>query len=331
MTPISPAQIQIGDTVDNHKLPGGGQLHDLRGGPVILAFAADSWDPAAARDSEIFSKLAQQFHGASFIDITADPWISLDCDDDLAASFGISGNRSIILLDENSVLRWRFDVTQQSPITPGRILRALEDLQTGKDDTATELSRRTFLSATLAAAALLTISRTSSQAADQTGSEKSKPVDDDMIAITLKINGADHALEVEPRVPLLDVLRENLHLTGTKKGCDHGQCGACTVHIDGESALSCLTLAVMNQGKEITTIEGLADGANLHPMQDAFIKHDALQCGYCTPGQIMSATALVKEKRVRSDAEIREAMSGNLCRCAAYPGIIAAIREIQKA
>lgn len=333
MQQIFPAQIQIGESVDNLKIPGGTRLHNLRGGPVILAFASDRWDPAAVRDSEIFARLARQFHGASFIDVPVDQWVTLDCDDDLAETFGISGNRAIVLLDENSVLRWRFDVTAQSPVTPGRILRALEDLASGSNDkdASAKVSRRTFLSATLAAAALLTISRTSSRAQDSPAAEKDTSTNDGLIAITLKINGTDHSLELEPRVPLLDALRENLHLTGTKKGCDHGQCGACTVHIDGESALSCLTLAVMNQGKEITTIEGLADGETLHPMQDAFIKHDALQCGYCTSGQLMSATALVKDKRVRSDAEIREAMSGNLCRCAAYPGIIAAIREIQSA
>jgi xanthine dehydrogenase YagT iron-sulfur-binding subunit len=153
-----------------------------------------------------------------------------------------------------------------------------------------------------------------------------------MLPIELNINGKSHRLQLDPRTALLDALRENLHLTGTKKGCDHGQCGACTVHLDGHSALSCLTLAVMAQGKAITTIEGLAKGDTLHPMQAAFIKHDAFQCGYCTPGQIMSATALLADPHTRhnSAVEIREAMSGNLCRCAAYPNIIAAIEEAQR-
>ena len=146
------------------------------------------------------------------------------------------------------------------------------------------------------------------------------------VNITLSINGADHALTVEPRVTLLDALRERMHLTGTKKGCDHGQCGACTVHIDGRRVNSCLTLAIMHQGQKITTIEGLAEGDNLHPMQAAFIAHDGFQCGYCTPGQIMSAVAVVNEGHAKTEADIREQMSGNICRCGAYPNIVAAIQ-----
>lgn len=147
------------------------------------------------------------------------------------------------------------------------------------------------------------------------------------VLVRLNVNGVDSELFVEPRVSLLDALRERLQLTGTKKGCDHGQCGACTVHVDGRRVLSCLTLAVQANGKRITTIEGLADGEKLHPMQQAFIDHDALQCGYCTPGQIMSAVACVNEGHAGSRAEIREYMSGNLCRCGAYEGIVAAIEE----
>ncbi|GGG41145.1 (2Fe-2S)-binding protein [Hymenobacter glacieicola] len=147
-------------------------------------------------------------------------------------------------------------------------------------------------------------------------------------AIKLKVNGTVHTIQAEPRVSLLDALREYLDLTGTKKGCDHGQCGACTVHVDGKRTLACLSLAIMTQGKEVTTIEGLAQGEQLHPMQEAFLKHDGLQCGYCTPGQIMSAVACVREGHAGSEAEIREYMSGNLCRCGAYPNIVAAVREV---
>jgi len=145
--------------------------------------------------------------------------------------------------------------------------------------------------------------------------------------VRLRINGRDQELQLEPRVSLLDALRERLGLTGTKKGCDHGQCGACTVLIDGRRVLSCLTLAVQADGKRVTTIEGLADGERLHPMQQAFLDHDALQCGYCTPGQIMSAISCVAEGHAESPDQIREYMSGNLCRCGAYEGIVAAIED----
>jgi len=146
--------------------------------------------------------------------------------------------------------------------------------------------------------------------------------------IALQVNGTSRNLEADVRVTLLDALREHLDLTGSKKGCDQGQCGACTVHVDGQRVLSCLTLAVAVQGKHIETIEGLT-GTNgaLHPMQQAFIDQDALQCGYCTPGQIMSAVACIKEGHAKTDADIREYMSGNLCRCAAYPKIVAAVKQ----
>ncbi|MDB5427052.1 MAG: yagT [Phenylobacterium sp.] len=145
--------------------------------------------------------------------------------------------------------------------------------------------------------------------------------------MTLTINGRDHRLSLDPRTTLLDALREHVGLTGSKKGCDQGQCGACTVHVDGRRVLGCLTLAAAVQGRPVTTIEGLANGEALHPMQAAFVKHDAFQCGYCTPGQIMSAVACVREGHATSDDQIREYMSGNLCRCAAYPNIVAAVRE----
>ncbi len=146
----------------------------------------------------------------------------------------------------------------------------------------------------------------------------------------LKVNGSIRTIQAEPRVTLLDALRERLDLTGTKKGCDHGQCGACTVLVDGRRVNSCLTLAVMAQGKEITTVEGLAKGEDLHPLQQAFIDHDGFQCGYCTPGQLMSGVACLTEGHAKTDDSVREWMSGNLCRCGAYPNIVAAIREVKK-
>lgn len=150
------------------------------------------------------------------------------------------------------------------------------------------------------------------------------------IPLNLTVNNKPYQTSIEPRVTLLDYLREELHLTGTKKGCDHGQCGACTVHVNGERVNSCLSLAVMNEGKKVTTIEGLANGDELHPMQAAFIKHDGFQCGYCTPGQIMSAVACVNEGHTTSRSEISEYMSGNICRCGAYPNIVDAIIEVSK-
>lgn len=147
------------------------------------------------------------------------------------------------------------------------------------------------------------------------------------VSIAIEVNGEERRLAVDPRTSLLDALREELGLPGTKKGCDHGQCGACTVLIDGRRVLSCLTLAAMAAGHGVTTIEGLAQGDQLHPMQEAFLRHDAFQCGYCTPGQILSAVALVEEGCADDPDAIREGMSGNLCRCGAYPNIVAAVRE----
>jgi xanthine dehydrogenase YagT iron-sulfur-binding subunit len=149
------------------------------------------------------------------------------------------------------------------------------------------------------------------------------------ISIELAVNGSLHRIDVDPRATLLDALREHIGLSGAKKGCDHGQCGACTVHVDGRRVVSCLTLALQAQGKPITTIEGIAaaDG-RLHPMQQAFLDHDGFQCGYCTPGQIMSAIACVQEGHANSPEDIREYMSGNLCRCGAYLGIVAAIQRV---
>ncbi|XZF15930.1 2Fe-2S iron-sulfur cluster-binding protein [Chitinophagaceae bacterium MMS25-I14] len=152
----------------------------------------------------------------------------------------------------------------------------------------------------------------------------------EQIPVRITINNVAHDLKLEPRITLLDLLRERLDLTGTKKGCDHGQCGACTVHVDGHRINSCLTLAVTVADKHVTTIEGLADGDKLHPMQEAFIAHDGFQCGYCTPGQIMSAVACIREGHADSPEKIREYMSGNICRCGAYSNIVDAIIDVKK-
>jgi xanthine dehydrogenase YagT iron-sulfur-binding subunit len=151
------------------------------------------------------------------------------------------------------------------------------------------------------------------------------------VTVTLRVNGVDHQLRLDPRVTLLDAVRDALGLTGTKKGCDQGACGACTVLLDGRRVVSCLMLAAQCDGRQVTTVEGLSKDGDLHPVQAAFIRHDAFQCGYCTSGQVMSAVALLAEGRAGSDEEIREFMSGNLCRCGAYPNIAAAIREVAEA
>jgi aerobic-type carbon monoxide dehydrogenase small subunit (CoxS/CutS family) len=188
--------------------------------------------------------------------------------------------------------------------------------------------RRLFLQQSMAIAGLSFAPAAFFDGSEPFGEEL--PVGDaEKVKLTLSINGKKHKLSIDPRVTLLNLLREQLGLTGTKKGCDFGQCGACTVHVDGQRVLSCLSFAVMQHGKKITTIEGLAEGNQLHPMQEAFIKHDGFQCGYCTPGQLMSAVACVREGQAGSEDEIREYMSGNLCRCGAYPNIVNAILEVK--
>jgi xanthine dehydrogenase YagT iron-sulfur-binding subunit len=195
-----------------------------------------------------------------------------------------------------------------------------------------KLTRRRFLStAGSSAAAAALIGRATAAVATERGSPGAvadAPGIEGAVPITLRINGKEHRLSVDPRTTLLDCVRETVALTGTKKGCDHGQCGACTVLVDGRRINSCLTLAVMKDGAQVTTIEGLAQGSTLHPIQQAFIEHDAFQCGYCTPGQICSAVGLIAEGRARTADEIRELMSGNICRCGAYPNIVAAIQQV---
>ena len=187
--------------------------------------------------------------------------------------------------------------------------------------------RRNFLKKSTAIAALAAASPALVNAA---GRDEQVAGLFEKIPLQIEVNGVPHSLDIEPRVTLLDFLREKLNLFGTKKGCDHGQCGACTVHVNGTRINSCLTLAVMQNGKQITTIEGLAKGDELHPMQKAFIEHDGFQCGYCTPGQIMSAVACIREGHANNADEIREFMSGNICRCGAYPNIVDAIMEVKQ-
>jgi xanthine dehydrogenase YagT iron-sulfur-binding subunit len=190
-------------------------------------------------------------------------------------------------------------------------------------------TRRTFLSRLGMAGLFASIGNVFAQKSSAPGATAaSTPAGS--IPVKLKVNGKNYDLRIDPRTTLLDCLREHLHLTGSKKGCDHGQCGACTVHINGRRMNSCLIFAAMHEGDEITTIEGLGGPENLSPMQAAFLSHDAYQCGYCTSGQIMSATALLKEPCGANDPDVKEYMSGNICRCGAYPNIVAAIQSVRQ-
>jgi xanthine dehydrogenase YagT iron-sulfur-binding subunit len=193
-----------------------------------------------------------------------------------------------------------------------------------------DLSRREFIGQVAAGAAVVGAGLVPPGHAKADAPQSEAPAAGFM-AVAFTVNGAKHELKLEPRVTLLDALREHLELTGTKKGCDHGQCGACTVLVEGRRINSCLTLAVMHAGQSITTVEGLAKGDELHPVQAAFVKHDAFQCGYCTSGQICSAVGLIAEGHAKTEDDVRELMSGNICRCGAYPNIVAAVREAQQA
>lgn len=194
------------------------------------------------------------------------------------------------------------------------------------------VSRRIFIGGTAVTVATVPLVATLADdaSAQEVSAQAVSAPATDVVKVRAQVNGSTVNLEVDPRHTLLDTLREEMGLCGTKKGCDRGQCGACTVHVDGRRVLSCLTLTAMADGTEVTTIEGLAKGERLHPMQAAFIEHDGLQCGFCTPGQIMSAVAMVHEGHAGSDDEIRERMSGNICRCSCYPYIVDAIRDAQE-
>jgi xanthine dehydrogenase YagT iron-sulfur-binding subunit len=199
----------------------------------------------------------------------------------------------------------------------------------GKGDSGApgQYSRRVFLShlgTSSLVAGSISFRETFAEAAEEKPTASDSP--QGLMKVTLTVNNVKHTVEIDPRATVLDTLRETLHFTGTKKGCDHGQCGACTIHINGERANSCLCLALAHEGDEITSIEGLGEPDKLHPMQAAFLACDGYQCGYCTSGQIMSAVALAKERCGSTDADVKEAMSGNICRCGAYPNIIAAIQ-----
>ena len=306
-------------------------LSDFRGDSVLVVLASPHWDPAC-------DMLAAHYPGEG--DGAPAPRVVMERRPEITTQFGVEGGSALYVVDERGVIRWRYvagvDLVPQSSVECRSLdsLRSLgmtdASLETTEDGRLT-LTRRDFVQSAVAAAAALaaaTLAPTVASAAPVVKELVPTSSPAGPMHITLDVNGRPLALDVEPRVTLLDALRERAGLTGSKKGCDHGQCGACTVHIDGRRVLSCLTLAVMvPDGAKVTTIEGLAQGDTLHPMQQAFIAHDGFQCGYCTSGQIMSATAVVKEPWGPGDDDVREAMSGNICRCGAYPGIVAAVQS----
>jgi xanthine dehydrogenase YagT iron-sulfur-binding subunit len=280
----------------------------------------------------------------------------LDPNGAVAQRYDVHGGQALFVIDADGTIVWRHDGAVGMAPRVDELLGALtalaprrvDDAVAPRGESSFELppcarqtpdatsplmpSRREFVTTALAAALALAAAPLAAKA-EPLAERLAPPMPEhpEVMAanVTLRVNGHSVPMTIEPRVTLLDALREYAGLTGTKKGCDHGQCGACTVHVNGRRQLSCLTFAVMHQGDEITTVEGLAQGDTLHPMQTAFITHDGFQCGYCTSGQLMSATALLKEPCGASDADVKECMSGNLCRCGAYPGIVAAIQDVR--
>jgi xanthine dehydrogenase YagT iron-sulfur-binding subunit len=277
----------------------------------------------------------------------------------VAERYDVRGEQALFVVDAEGTIAWRHAGPAGLAPNAPELLTALEALVSPtpeaqaarfaprdadfiplppcaqpRDDAALSAvrlpTRREFVTTALAAALALTAAPLLATA-EPLATRLAEPLPPGGAAsnVTLRVNGRPVTMSIEPRVTLLDALREYAGLTGTKKGCDHGQCGACTVHVNGRRQLSCLTFAVMHQGDEITTVEGLAAGDALHPMQAAFIAHDGFQCGYCTSGQLMSAAALLREPCGPSDADVKECMSGNLCRCGAYPGIVAAIQDVR--
>ena len=325
------------------------RLSELRGSPVLLAFHPTHWDPSWAEYVRAYNRVisSAESHGARLLSVVgAGAWQTLVFDDasldfpaacidagPIAERYGVIDGPAVFLVDPDGRVAWRH-TAGDAPPSPNDVADALA--ATLSVDTGGHVgmwSRRQFVATTLAATLAVALTRRIARASPTASSRAA--ASGSANAVTLRVNGRDLSLDLEPRVTLLDALREYAGITGPKKGCDHGQCGACTVHLNGRRILSCLTFAVMQQGKEITTIEGLAAGAGakgdaLHPMQQAFIDHDGFQCGYCTSGQVMSAAAMLREPWGSTDDDVREAMSGNICRCGAYPGIVAAIQSVRK-
>jgi xanthine dehydrogenase YagT iron-sulfur-binding subunit len=313
------------------------------GRPRVLAFVR-AWDPQTTPPRELSSIRAQlRGLGATMIIVSDVGAWSFAPDDDLERStsqtpraLGALADDHGVATDEDAVFvldgdgKVRFSHLAGGPLQTslaGALAAAGEALVSKPPVTRMMFDRREWAIASLCAGFALALlgckGRKEAPPTEQPIAKTPPPTEYDIV---LSVNGVDKKLHVDPRISLLDALRERLELPGTKKGCDAGQCGACTVHLDGARVNSCLQLAIATQGKKITTIEGLARGNDLHPVQQAFVEHDGFQCGYCTPGQIMSAVALLAEGHFKYDDDIREQMSGNICRCGAYPHILAAVR-----
>jgi xanthine dehydrogenase YagT iron-sulfur-binding subunit len=288
---------------------------DLNESPAILIFHSENWDPSRQELIEQYRRsVPENLHVGFFTDLPSKGGI--------ARAFGISGDNAIIVVDKEGIVQFAKVFRHGQFAHPDELLRELDAVFHISPNI---MSRRQFLAISGMVALIISLPPVAKAAvlgAVLSGVKGPGPVD-----VQLKVNNDSHMIKIEPSVTLLDALRERLGYTGTKKGCDHGQCGACTVLVDGRRVNSCLTLAISVQGKSITTIEGLAQADILHPMQVAFLENDAFQCGYCTPGQIMSAVALLDEPCGSSDADVREWMSGNLCRCAAYDNILRAVQQ----
>jgi xanthine dehydrogenase YagT iron-sulfur-binding subunit len=333
-------------------------LSGLKGQVVVLAFSRPGWDPARDELKSAYNRALEQIDGLDIriLHIDSDQqsiqladrangaaaevnvalMSGIDSFGSIAETYGVYGRNALFVVDERGRIAWSFAAPSGAVPRPDDLVSALRALAPGAKLEAaysTRLTRRQFVAAALATAFALALPAVYTPAYGQgEGTFTSIPppiATAAEIKVTLNINRSDYPLSIDPRVTLLDALRENIGLTGSKKGCDHGQCGACTVHVDGRRINSCLTLAAMCRGKKIVTIEGLADGEKLHPLQSAFIEHDGFQCGYCTPGQIMSAAALLTEPIGNADSDVREAMSGNICRCGAYPNIVDAIQDVR--
>jgi xanthine dehydrogenase YagT iron-sulfur-binding subunit len=309
------------------------KLSDFAGQTFILAFSA-SWDPSWAQQLSHYRDVISD-SDIRLLDVSCEgvwcevsdvrfPIFHESSENSTAAElFGVRGGQAVFVIDSERIVRWSHRAPAGVHPTADALHKAIKELGSGSG-----VSRRTFLISAVAASLALAVlpGYASGETSAKAPREAAETVPGER-TIELHVNGHAHRVSVDPRTSLLDALRERMGLTGTKKGCDHGQCGACTVHIDGRRVNSCLTLAMQAEGSTITTIEGLAKNGRLHPVQEAFIKHDGFQCGYCTPGQVMSAVSCIQEGHTGSEDEIKEWMSGNICRCGAYPGICAAIAE----